>query len=301
MKFLIIGMGSIGQRHAKNLIGYGHEIIAYRVRNRPVTGIKFESFDDLDNAIKQRPDAALICNLPPDHLKIAVKLTNENIPFLLEKPISNSEYGMERLIEMVEEKGLPVLVGYQMRFHPLIKKVPQFIYENGNPLAVEARIESYLPRYHSYESYEGMYESHSELGGGVLLSLSHEFDYIYKLFGIPKRVFCMGGHLSWLKVNSEDVADTLLDYGFPIHVHQDFTSAQSHRSLRINSPNETLYLDLMLKGDEWNKLFIAEIAHFIQCVNRTAQPICTLRDGLNVLKIALAAKESLKIGEAICL
>ena len=78
-------------------------------------------------------------------------------------------------------------------------------------MAVRIEVGEYLPGWHTYEDYRQMYASRADLGGGVILSQIHELDYLYWLFGLPKRVFALGGHLTRLEVDVEDIASILLE------------------------------------------------------------------------------------------
>src|SRR5882762_11946682 len=101
-----------------------------------------------------------------------------------------------------------------MRFHPAVQRLQQIVRERliGRPLAMQVEVGEYLPHWHKYEDYRQMYASIARLGGGVVLSQIHELDSIYSLFGVPKRIFALGGHLSSLEIDVEDVASSLLDY-----------------------------------------------------------------------------------------
>jgi predicted dehydrogenase len=148
-----------------------------------------------------------------------------------------------------------------------------------------------------------MYESNSECGGGIILSQIHEFDYIYSLFGLPKRVFTIGGHISMLEINSEDVASTLLEYEIggkciPIHIYQDFVQREPSRTCKIVGEKATLVMDL-LKGADRDKLFLDEMNHFLTCLHGAKTPMVTVREGAQSLRMALAAKESMKTRKVI--
>ena len=84
-----------------------------------------------------------------------------------------------------------------------------------------------MPGWHPYEDYRALYAARADLGGGVVLSQIHEFDYLYALFGLPRRLFAIGGHLSHLEIDVEDVASTLMEFNvdghiLPVHLQQDY-------------------------------------------------------------------------------
>ena len=100
-----------------------------------------------------------------------------------------------------------------MRFHPCLQRLHELVQEKkvGRILSVRAEIGEYLPGWHTYEDYRQMYASRQDLGGGVILSQIHELDYLYWLFGLPRSVYALGGHLSRLEIDVEDTADILME------------------------------------------------------------------------------------------
>ena len=133
------------------------------------------------------------------------------------------------LVRMAAEQERIAMVGYQLRFHPCLRKLAEIVQSGilGNLLAVRATIGEYLPNWHLYEDYRKMYAARADLGGGVVLSQIHEFDYLYSLFGLPRRIFAVGGHWSELEIDVEDTASILMECSvngrtLPIHLHQDY-------------------------------------------------------------------------------
>ncbi len=117
------------------------------------------------------------------------------------------------MIDAIERQRLVCLVGYQLRFHPGLEAVQSLLKAGAIGRVIAARLEfgEYLPNWHPYEDYRQMPASHRELGGGVILSQIHDLDYAYALFGLPRRVFAVGGHLSSLDVDVEDTASILME------------------------------------------------------------------------------------------
>ena len=209
MKILIVGLGGIGQRHVRNLralLGDSVEILAYRVRrlSHMVTptlqadrtrdveqeyGIR--AFDALESALAESPGIAFIANPSSLHIPAALTCARAGCDLFLEKPLSNSLEGVAELMEEVTTRRLIAMVGYQLRFHPALRALSETVKSGvlGRLLAVRATVGEYLPGWHPYEDYRKMYASRASLGGGVVLSQIHEFDYLYSLFGAPRRLF----------------------------------------------------------------------------------------------------------------
>ncbi|MFC2059501.1 Gfo/Idh/MocA family protein [Chloroflexota bacterium] len=336
---LFIGLGSIGQRHLRNVctkFGSKANILAYRVRNLKQTispsltvdeDVDFiekysvEVFTDLDEALCQSPDVAFICNPTSHHVSSCLAVARAGCDFFVEKPLSHSLDGIEELVSICQSKRLISSVGYHLRFHPCYQLVKRLIFQGtiGNLLSVHAEAGEYLPDWHKYEDYQQMYASRRELGGGVVLSKIHEIDYLYDLFGMPSRVFALGGHLSSLEIDVEDVADVLLEMTFrgkslPVSLHLDYIQRPPSQNCKIVGELGKITMDLAgrkviveklgkekeshdFSGLERNEPFINEIDHFFECVANRQQPVVTLRDGFNSLRIALAVKQSMETGQ----
>jgi predicted dehydrogenase len=342
MRALVVGLGGIGQRHARNLralLGKDVEIDAYRVRRQtPVLSSKLEavegadleaaydlrSFDSLEQALAQRPSMAFICNPSSLHLEVAMAAAEAGCHLFIEKPLSAAWAGVDALAHLVEQRRLVALVGYQMRFHPCLRQLRALLQQRriGSVLAVSAEIGEYLPGWHPYEDYRAMYASKRALGGGVVLSQIHEFDYLYWLFGLPRRVFALGGHLSNLEIDVEDVASVLMECvvdgrPVPVHLHQDYLQRPPARTCKVVGDRGTLVVDFValtvevfegakqpaesfaFAGFERNQMFLDEIRHFLACVRGEEQPLVPVREGAQSLRMALAARESMETGRAV--
>ena len=342
MRVLMVGLGGIGQRHVRNLrslMGSEVEIMAYRVRrdSRVLTdqlrieeGSRLEEkysirvHADLDEALGLRPDAVFVCNPSSLHVPIALRAAQAGCHLFVEKPLSHNWEQVEELIGLVEGRHIRAVVGYQMRFHPCLQRLCSLLQERrvGQILAVRAEVGEYLPDWHSYEDYRQMYASKRELGGGVILSQIHEFDYVYWLWGLPKRVFALGGHLSSLEIDVEDSVDTLMEclvagHPVPVSLHQDYVQRPSSRTCVVVGDAGKILVDLRAltvdvfdesgnhveavsyEGFQRNQMFLDELRHFLECLQGKQTPLVTMRDGAQSLRMALAAKESLTTGSVV--
>ena len=342
MKILIVGLGSVGQRHVRNLgslLGPEIDLIAYRVRKYqhvitnqvridPANVIEakygIKTYNDLDKALEELPDIAFICNPSSLHIPVAMRAAGAGCHLFIEKPISFSYKGVEELISLAEEKNLIAQVGCQLRFHPTLISLRSLLQTEtlGRVLAVRAVVGEYLPDWHTYEDYRQSYASSSSLGGGVILTQIHDLDYLYWLFGMPKRLFALGGHLSSLEIDVEDTASILMecDVGgrsIPVHLQQDYIQSPPTRKCEVLCDKGRIIADFVApelqiynergirvenrKYDSFdrNQLFLDEIDHFLNCIKNELEPIVNLRDGANSLWLALLAKESIRTGKSI--
>jgi predicted dehydrogenase len=342
VKILMIGLGGIGQRHLRNLrtlLGDEMEVLAYRVRgiSQVVTdkldiepGADIEKkydikvYHELDRALDAGPDVALVCNPSSLHVPVALEAARANCSLFLEKPLSHNLDGVEELIDEVEGRNLVGLVGYQLRFHPCLVRLKELIRQGaiGSVVAVRLEVGEYLPGWHTYEDYRQMYASKSNLGGGVVLSQIHEMDQVYSLFGLPERIFALGGHLTRLEIDVEDTASILMQCradgrSIPVHLHQDYIQRPPSRQYQVIGDAGKILVDLRTTSltchdgegqvreqvtlDQFprNQLFLDEMTHLLACLRREQAPLVTIRDGSKSLRMALAAKESIAKGGII--
>lgn len=326
MKILIVGCGSIGQRHFKNLSNLSNaEIMAYRSKKKKVPNLdvkyNFTTYSTLPEALAQEPDAVLITNPTSLHIKSALAAAKNGCHLFIEKPISDTLNGINELMDIVHEKNLTVLMGCNLRFHPGLQLIKKLLDENRIGKVVSARVQmgQYLPDWHPWEDYRNMYSASETLGGGIILDAVHELDYIRWFLGDITEVFSFSDKLSNLDIDTEDVAEILLRFksGVIAEVHLDYVQRSASRSCQIIGEDGTILWGpeegvKLYSADEkkWesfkpsknydiNQTYIDEMVHFINCIEGKEAPLINIMDGIEVLKIALAAKESSKTGKLI--
>ena len=273
MKILMIGLGSIGQRHVRNIrkcYGDSVEIIAYRVRGLHHTfsdtmqireGVSFEeeygvtAYYDLSEALAERPDVAFITNITSEHIPCAIKAAEAECDIFLEKPISTSMEGISKLQSIIAEKKLVVGVGFQNRYHPCLKRLKELLSQNviGNILSVDVEMGERLITMHSYEDYRGTYMAQKRMGGGVIFNQQiHELDYISWLFGTPVSVYSVNGKFSDLEIDVDDVCSSLYvvereGRRIPVYAHADFLQSPPVRRCKVIGNDGIILVDLMQK------------------------------------------------------
>lgn len=341
-KILIVGLGGIGQRHARNLralLGDNVELLAYRTRRESPTltdkmqvevGQDVEAklgvrvITDLDAALAEKPDATIIANPTSLHLTVARAAALAGSHLFIEKPLAHSMEGVDDFLDLVRSQNLVTFVGYQWRFHPILLRLKETLSARpiGRIISVLAEFGEYLPNWHPYEDYRQSYAAREELGGGVLLTQIHDFDYLGWLFGWPCRVFCLGGKLSGLEIDVEDTASTMLECEIegrrvPIHVHQDYLQRPPVRGCRIIGDAGRIDVDLgqatfTIRGQNGevlanencdnfnrNEIFVAEMKHFLACIEGRENSCIPAEEGIKSLRVAFAAKESLRTGQVV--
>lgn len=247
MNILLVGLGSIGQRHARNLrtlLGDRAEIGAVRQRGRAqaltedlqvVAGADVQTqygiraWNDLEAALADHPDVVFITNPTSQHLPVALAAARQGCHLFIEKPLSDRMDGVDELLELIARQALVAGVGYQWRFHPGVRRLAAALEQGRLGPLTSVRMEAgeYLPGWHPYEDYRRSYAARRELGGGVILTQIHEIDLIHHLLGLPRRITATGGHLSRLEIDVEDTADIRMDCvveqrTVPVALHLDY-------------------------------------------------------------------------------
>ncbi len=327
MKILIAGLGSIGRRHLRNLQALGeHDILLFRTGNSTLpndelSGLPVEM--DLQSALAQRPQAVIVSNPTALHLEVAIPAAEAGCHLLIEKPVSHSLQRLDELQAAVQRGGGQVLVGFHFRHHPGLQKVASLIASGaiGKPLSARAHWGEYLPGWHPWEDYRQTYSARPDLGGGVILTLSHPLDYLRWLLGDVAAVWAFTGRLNDLELQVEDTAEIGLQFNSGVlgSVHLDYNQRPSAHTLDIigscgslHWENNTGAVSLSRTTDEaqasdgppgWetfpappgferNHLFLDEMRHFLAVARGEAAPLCTLQDGVQALRVALAARQS---------
>lgn len=281
-------------------------------------------FPSLEPALAWKPEAVFICNPTSLHVPTALQAAQAGCHLFIEKPLSHSLERVQELVDLVEKRRLTGVVGYQMRFHPGLQRLQALLSANmiGRILSVRAEIGEYLPGWHRYEDYRQMYASRSDLGGGVILSQIHELDYLYWLFGKPRSMYARGGHLSHLEVDVEDTADMLMEFepggqNIPVSLHVDYLQRPPSRSCAVIGDAGKIILDFptaslvvydregrQVEASEYkdfqrNQMFLEEAGWFVKALQGQPTPLVSLRDGMQSLRMALAARESLASGKVM--
>lgn len=270
MKALIVGLGSAGQRHMRNLkkiFGENIEFHAYRIKKKArlfdenfnivenisvVDEYNIKVFEDYQEALMQRPNFVIIATPNSLHIEFAIAAAKAGCDIFLEKPISNSWNGVEELKNIVAENNTKLYVGFQYRFHPCLIKAKKILDENqiGRIIHVQCEVGELITQMHKYENYRDMNEAKKSMGGGVVISQIHEIDYIFWMFGLPKEVYSVGGKYSDLDLDVEDSSTTFCiyvnhQYEFPVIIHQDFLQKNLSRSCKIVGTNGCIEIDLI--------------------------------------------------------
>ena len=319
IKILVIGCGSIGERHIRNLKSLGYkDIIAYDVKKerlKEVEEYNVTTFGNLDEALNQKIDAVLVCTPSSLHLQPALLAVENGCHVFIEKPISHNLNGLDELIDFAEEKRLVTMVGFNMRFEKGLKLVKKLLDEKavGKVTTAICIAGQYLPDQHPWEDYRRGYAANKSLGGGVILDGIHELDYLSWFLGDIKEIVCFADKLSSLEMDTEDTAAILLRFeNSAIGIIQmDYVKRTYERTCEIIGEEGIIKWDFKehtvklfsAKTKEWktiqddkeydiNKMYVDEMKWFIDCINGKGSPSVDAVSGKRILEVALTAKES---------
>ncbi|WP_439488461.1 Gfo/Idh/MocA family protein [Algoriphagus sp.] len=250
-KILIRGLGSIGKRHCENLLHLGFRDLVL-VSSKP----KFpDSWPDLpvytsveEACVDHRFTHGIIASPTAYHIEDLIKLLNFDIRHIyLEKPVSHNYELVESIIKKASDKA-NVKVGFDLHFDPGMMKVKELLdnKEIGEIYSANSFVGQYLPDWRPHEDYRKGMSASTEKGGGVMLDLVHEFDYLCWLLGNPKQVSAIYQRNPELEIDTEDVADVLIGFEKRITgtIHLDYHQKSLIRSCTITGEKGTVLWDL---------------------------------------------------------
>lgn len=250
-KILVIGAGSIGERHIRNLLSLGYSNIhVLRSRNLPLRTLPEEKIQIIETIHDHNLNfkAAFICTPTALHLSQAIMCAEKGIHLFIEKPLSHRLEDIDILKKLVLKNNIYIKVGYMLRYHPLMIQLKKIISQEqlGKLLSFNTHWGEYLPDWHPWEDYRSSYAAKKELGGGAALTLSHDIDLVYWLIEKPlKEFYAMKNYASKLEVNVESGADFLLSYhhGLTGHIHLNFFEKPASRYMWFIFEEGSIYFD----------------------------------------------------------
>ena len=270
MNILVIGLGSIGQRHIRNLRKlYGDKInlYAFRERNNSVfpdekgklrngnieAVYNIRTYFDIDKCfIENKIDAVIVSTVTAKHVLFTKIALQHEAAVFIEKPLADKMDGVQEIFQLAEKKNLPALMGFQMRHHPCIKALKSLLDNDaiGQVFSADFLIGEKVDKMHQYEDYRKTYIVSKNLGGGVVLNQQiHEIDLMLYLFGKPDRIFSFTGKLKNVDSDVEDYADSIYIFNrtknMTVTMHSDFATYPPQRKIRIRAEEGFAEVDLL--------------------------------------------------------
>jgi len=329
-KCLIIGCGSIGERHLFNLKKLGiNDIAVYDVNRKRLREIskkyQVQVYDDFKSSFGFKPDISLVCTHPFHHLKHTSESLKNGTHVFVEKPLSSSLTGVEKMLNMADSMGLKVSVGYNTRFEKglnylrnKLKKIPK------NPLSISCQFGNHLKFWRPGTDYKNHYIL--KKGGGIILDDSHEYDYVRWLINDEiDSVYCQTKKSQTLRSKTDSIASMNLKFknGTIANLLIDYIRPKFERKCHVifencefrwefNPENSTSWKNYgtglrvtvesrfiskktsktKIFNEKINDMYLNELKDFIFSVKHNKKPKVDGWEGLKTLQIGLAALQS---------
>jgi predicted dehydrogenase len=313
-KIVVIGLGSIGTRHFNNLktLGFQDIVLVSSKLSKPKEWEGHEVFLKLEQALQAHHYThAFVCSPTASHVAQLKELVQAGVSKIyLEKPISHNLDELEQF-NTASTQGVQILVGYDLHFDPGLTKVRELLKDNivGRIYAANAFVGQYLPDWRPYQDYRKGMSASVEHGGGVMLDLIHEFDYLIWLLGSVQSVSAIYQKNPELEIQTEDVADVLIKFesGATGTIHLDYHQRVLIRNCVFTGALGTIKWDLaartvtLTQADkqevrfdffnfERNDRYLEIAKAFMKA--ESDDRICTFEHGLESLQLVMASKIS---------
>jgi predicted dehydrogenase len=294
VRVFVVALGSIGRRHLENLQALGCRAGGGR----------------LDAAARERPDAIVIATPTSEHVAGLQWAVRNGVHAYVEKPLGATSEGVAELLDEAEAAGLVVATGYNLRFHPALEAVERTIRSGrvGRLLAVDAQVGHHLPAWHPAEDYRRSYAARRELGGGALLTLSHELDYVRWIAGEVTDCRGLKARASELELDVDDVAAVVMRHGGGAlsSIRVDFVDRSYNRRsrwvgesgtitwewggpVRLEPGGEQLWADPEF---DLGETYRSAMSDFLGAIRDGGRPRCDGRAGLRVLELCEAVPDA---------
>jgi predicted dehydrogenase len=291
-KAVVIGLGSIGDRHARVLSEIGCDVATVSRR-----GIgNYRSIAEAHAAA--RPGYAVVATETSRHAEVLRDLAAAGFrgPVLVEKPV------FAKAAPVVDYPFASVAVGYNLRFLPVMTALAKKLHAR-RAITVSAYVGQDIRNWRPGRDHRSTASATIEAGGGVLRDLSHELDYLLWLFGPWRRVAALGGASGSRDLEVDDHIDLLLEMSgsAAVQVHMDYLDQPGIRRIRVNLEDETIEADLfggLLTVNGKAHEYPSERDQSYKAMHLAAMegssPICSLREGLAVMELIDASERAMR-------
>ena len=212
----------------------------------------------------------------------------------------------EALMFKAKEKKVRVVVGYNMRYHPIISKLKEIgVVHNefGKLLTTRIYFGSYLPDWHPWEDYKASYAARRDLGGGAGLTSIHELDYAIWLWGALVECRSLKSEARTMGTDVDENAMYLLRHtsGVISSVCLSLSERVRKREISMTFESGRLELDLLRglwseynpAGDllrinysiDFNKTYLIQDRDFVGGHNELSSPLGSLHDAIDALRV----------------
>lgn len=316
-KIAVIGLGSIANRHRRNLKNIFPDSIIYaisasgRIPDKEVINSDVV-INSLEELIKLDIEMAIVASPATLHETHGVPLLEAGIPVLMEKPVAISMKEASHLLQIAKEYKTPIAVGYCLRYLPSASEIKKLLDKNliGDIYNVFIEVGQYLPDWRPDKNYRDSVSANEHLGGGVLFELSHELDYANWLLGSMDVNFAILRSSKELGLEVEDIADVTLTTknNTVCNIHLDFLQKSVSRTCSFVGSkgrldwclieNKITFSDkscnkVLFSGANWdkNQLYINMLKDFVKMIQGRPHQCVTLKAATNTLGLIASIKE----------
>ena len=313
-RVLVVGVGSIGERHlrcflATKRVDASFVEINSSLRESIADRYQVRGFASLDDALASQPTVAVIAVPAHWHVSMATQLAGRGIHTLIEKPLSTSLDGITRLNAVVAERNVVASVAYVLRNHPLLASMRAKLQDGrfGRPVELVAVTGQHFPTFRP--AYRDIYYKDRTTGGGAIQdALTHLINAGEWLVGPIDRLVADAAHQVLEGVEVEDTVHLLARHGgvlasYSLNQHQ----APNELTLTVNCERGTIRWEshhnrlcwMTASGGEWQEetiepmerdsLFIQQADRFLDSIEKGLTPLCSIDEGLQTLRVNLAA------------
>jgi predicted dehydrogenase len=306
MKILIIGLGSIAQKHINALNVLKIQCQIYALRSNPNSKIidGVINIYSLDLIKELNFDFAIISNPTHLHYKYISILSEFGVNLFIEKPAVFKIDELNNLSKKIVKNNILTYVACNLRFHPCIVFLKNFFELNSYDKVNEVNIYcgSYLPEWRMGSDFREIYSVNSEMGGGVHLDLFHEIDYSFWIFGMPLYSKNFKSNKSNLKIDSYDYANYLLIYrNFALNIVLNYFRRDAKRVIEIVFDDFTWTVDLLKNSiiDNNSKIifqakdfnirdtYVKQMSYYLKNISLKSIPMNSFEESINPLSITL--------------
>ena len=304
MNILIIGLGSIARKHIDAIRALENDVKIYAFRSNKNATIedKIENIFSLEHFIVPL-DFVIISNPTNLHFKYINYFAEKGIPLFIEKPVLHSLENSDKLLKLIESKKVITYVACNLRFHPCINYIKQFLISKQIRInEVNVYCGSYLPDWRQGKNFRAFYSANASMGGGVHLDLFHELDYVTWLFGFPLKSQSLLRSRSSLNIDSIDYANFQLEFDtFTANIILNYYRKDSKRNIEIIFEDDTWNIDLLKNIITNNKgsiiyensditisnTYYNQMNYFLNQIKSNKKLMNSFQESLKVLKICL--------------
>ncbi|MDD5544358.1 MAG: Gfo/Idh/MocA family oxidoreductase [Acidobacteriia bacterium] len=317
LRIAVLGCGSVGSRHLKNLKSLGYDDVLVfddgpEIASRVSIELNVVSVPSLDDVWKWKPNVVMVSAPTNAHLDSALAAAKNNCCLFIEKPLSHTLKRVESLCEEVKRRELVTMVGCNMRFHPGPVLVKKLLEEQAVGKVISARVQSgsFLPHWRPLQDYRQSYSASREWGG-TILDCIHEIDLTLWYLGPAKIIAAAHRPAHTIQLETDGLAEILLqhDSGPLSSVHLNFVQRDYRRACQIIGSEGTIYWDFSDRcvrvygadgavkqsypepaGWDVNQMYVDEMKHFLKAVLTGSPAMNPVSEAAATLEVALSAR-----------